>query len=187
MDLAPFALVSVLLVTGCAAGTGPSAARLPPAASAGDASGLPPAVVAGRALFDLESGDPGREARARCVLVAMPAGPAAEAILTRAQSAPRGSPARLDALSVLAERGDPLQGVDPAEIVAMSLREIARREPSSRGALLALDRLRGMGEAARPALREEAGADGPRSEPAAGVLLLLFGERAVRQLPQARP
>jgi hypothetical protein len=160
---------------------------MPAADGADDVSGLPPSVVAGRALFDMESGDPGREARARCILLALPDDPAAEALRSRARTALPGSAARLDALSVLAERGDPLEGVEPAEVVAMSLREIARHEPSSRGALLALDRLRGMGEAALPALREEAGADGPRSEPAARVLLRLFGERPVRLLPLARP
>ncbi len=178
---------AALLLAGCAAASRPLPPRFEAAPDTEDVSGLPPSVVAGRALFDMESGDPAREARARCILLALPDGAAIDALRSRVLTAAPGSAPRLDALALLAERGDPLAGVDPGEVVSMSLREIGRPEPSARGALLALDRLRGMGEAARPALRAEANADGPRSEPAARVLLLLFGERAVRSLREARP
>jgi len=133
-------------------------------------------VVVGRALFDLESGDPQRTARARSVLVAVPESPALDPLRERARTASRDSAQRLDALAILAERGEPVDGCEAEDLVAMNLREIERRERSGRPVILALDRLRNMGEAARDPLRDEARHGGPRARVASRILSVLFGE-----------
>jgi hypothetical protein len=178
----------VLLLAGCASVAEPEAPPVEPDPGPPDIlDGLPAAVAADLAIFDLDSGDPERAARARGVLVALPAASCVDALLGRARTDPPGSDARLEILAVLAERGEPLEEFPAVEVVAMSLREIARREPASRPALLALDRLRGMGEAALPPLREAAESDPPRAELAARLLELLFGEIVERRLRGARP
>ncbi len=186
MHAALLRAAAVLALAGCAA---PATRPQPPAPAADseDVSEVPPSVLAGRALFDLDCGDPAREARARCILVAMPAETAVRALLARVRSTAPGSDARLDALAVLAERGEPLEGVEPGEVVSMSLRDLSRDRTPTRGALLALDRLRAMGEAARPALREAAASPGAASDAAARLLLVLYGERPARGLREVRP
>ena len=147
----------------------PSPGTVPADAPVPDALlGLPAAVIVGRALFDLDSGDPERMERARCVLLSVPGEEATGPLLARVRAAPRGSAARLEALALLAERGEPLAGVEPAEMVAMSLREITRGDPSGRAAVLAAARIRALGEAALPALREEARPGAPLAEAAEG-------------------
>jgi hypothetical protein len=144
-------------------------------------------VIVGRALFDLDSGDPLRMARARSVLVAFTGPQAAEALRRRVEEAPEGSAERLQALALLAERGDSLEGLASGEIVAMNLGEIAADDGRARSSMLALSRLRGMGEEARTPLREAARDPGPRGDLAARVLRLLFGEEADRTLHRPRP
>jgi hypothetical protein len=185
----PWGPAAILLLAGCASLPAPPAAA-PVADERGPATdvlaGLPPTVVADRALFDLESGDPERQARARGLLLALPAWSCVDALRRRAVSAPEGSEGRLETLGVLAERGEPLEGIGIGEIVAMNVREIDRSGAPSRRGLLALDRIRALGESAREALRGEAAADGPRADAAARVLSRLFGETVERRLRGAR-
>lgn len=176
----PVALAAILLFAGCASVPGPP---VPAPVAEED----PPAVVADRAMFDLDSGDPELQARARGLLLALPAGSCVDALRRRARTSPEGSEARLELLGVLAERGEPLEEFDVPEVVAMSLRAIDRSGAPSRSGLLALHRIRALGDAARPALREAAGSDGPRAEAAARVLARLFGEIPDRGLRDARP
>jgi hypothetical protein len=180
-------LLLVLILCGCATGTeearvDPGEAEIPETLA-----GLPVPVIVERALFDLESGDPARVERARCVLVALNDGPGLDALRERVRSRPAGSTARLEALAVLAERGDPLEAAAAEEVVSMCLREMSRPEPSRRAFMLSMDRLRGMGETARPFLLEASRPGGPVSAEAARALLLLYGEAPDRRLREARP
>jgi len=150
-------------------------------------AGLPQAVVAERALFDLDSGDAERVRRARCVLIALPEGRAVEALRDRVKAGPAGSAARLEALALLAERGDALDEAAAEEVVTLCLREMARPEPSRRAHMLFLDRLRGMGEAARPYLREASRPGGPDAAEATEALRVLFGEGADHRLREGVP
>ena len=140
--------------------------------------GVPVSVVVERALFELESGDPGRAARARAVLLAIPPGPATEPLRARFHAAPRGSALRLDVLAILAERGEYPEGSDAGEVVEMSLREIARGDPSGRPALLAVERIRSLGEGARGPLRVAARDGGAASDVAGSLLRVIFHEAA---------
>jgi hypothetical protein len=110
------------------------------------------------------------------VLLAIPPGPALDPLRARYQSAPRGSALRLDALAVFAERGEYPPGCDVAESVEMSLREIGMAERSGRSTLLAVQRIRELGKAARDPLHLEARGDGPSSGTARTVLRAVFGE-----------
>jgi hypothetical protein len=140
--------------------------------------GIPVSVVVERALFDLDSGDPERAARAREVLLAIPAGPAIEPLHARFHGAPRGSVPRLDTLAILAERGECPEGCDVGEIVEVSLREIARGDASGRPALLAVERIRSLGEGAREPLRAAARDGGAASGVAGSLLRVVFHEAA---------
>ncbi len=176
-----------LLLAGCAS-AGPPAAAPPAEGEIPDSlAGLPPAVTAERALFDLDSGDPDRVRRARCVLLALPDGPGLDAVRARVRSGRAGTDARLEALAVLAERGDPLDAAAAEEVVSMCLREMSRPDPVRRSAMLSMDRLRGMGEAARPYLREASRPGGPHAPEAARALSVLFGEAPDHRLREARP
>jgi hypothetical protein len=169
---------TLLLLPGCA--TAPSTSSRAPAAEEvpDNLAGLPAAVIGGRALFDLDSGDPDRVRRARSVLLALPEGPGLDGLRDRVRTGDPGSPARLEALAVLAERGDPLEGIAPAEKVTMCLREMVHGDAALRSTLLALDRLRGMGEAARRPLRREARSGGPYEAEALRCLRTIFHEGA---------
>jgi hypothetical protein len=179
-----------LVATGCAAVAAPPAPP-PPSSPAGPeavVSGLleavPPAVLVDRAIMDLDSGDPVLVERARCVLLSVQDGEALGPLRDRARSAPAGSAARLEAVAVLLERGE-AAGCPVADVVAASVRDLVRGGGASRGVLLALERIRDLGESALGELRAEALAGGPAGQAAARVLAALFGE--VRPLPEARP
>ncbi len=171
------AVAAAAVATGCASAPASLPKAPPPEAPVPDLLlGIPFPVVVERAIFDLESGDPARAARARSVLLAAPAGPSVEPLLLRFHGAPRESAVRLDVLAILAERGELPADCDAAELVEMSLREIESRDPSGRPTLLAAARLRALGEAARGPLRDEARRGGARSALAASVLRGLYGE-----------
>ncbi len=148
-------------------------------------AGLPTAVLVDRALMDLDSGDPLRAARARGVLLSVQEEAALDPVRLRARSSPPGSAARLEAVSVLLERGETPEGCLVRDIVGASLRDISRADGPARGALLAVDRLRGLGEAGIRELREQALSGSALSKTAARVLAALFGE--ARPLPETRP
>jgi hypothetical protein len=181
------AWVICLLASGCASGVAGSQAAPGDEPLPDVLAGFPVAVTAGRALFDLDSGDPDRVRRARCVLLALPEGPGLDGLRERAAKGPPGTSTRLEALAILAERGDPLDGSEGGEVVAMCLRELGRQEPTGRSCMLALDRLRGMGRTALPLLREESRPGSPYAEEAARALRVLFGESPDHRLREAHP
>ena len=166
----------LLLLGGCAATTPPPPVEPeeePPGAPVPEVFlGVPPAVVAGRAVFDLESGDPERAARARRVLLALDA-EALDTWIVKASAAPPGSPSRAALLAVLAERGESLDGWPPAEVVGMCLAEIAGDGPGRRSTMLSLARLRTLGPAAIPPLETAAREGGRRGAVAERVLEVL--------------
>src|SRR5688572_14657034 len=178
-----------LLLAGCAAAGGgdPGGAGAPEEGIPDVLAGLPPAVTAEKALFDLDSGDPERVRRARCVLLALPEGPGLDAVRARVRARPAGTESRLEALAILAERGDPLDAAAAGEVVSMCLHELSRPDPAGRSRMLSMDRLRAMGEAARPYLREASRPGSPRAEAAAGALRVLFDEAPDHRLREARP
>lgn len=175
-------LLAAFLLAGCAAPSAPPPSQ-GPVPEADSLSGIPPGVLASRAVFDLESGDPARMARARCVLRSLDPGHL-EAWEMRAAAAPEGSAPRLLLLAVRSDRGDSLADLPPGEVVAMVLREVASDLPGRRGTLLGLERLRALGPAAEaPLLREARG--GPAAGTARALLrVLALGER---DLPDAGP
>lgn len=177
----------LLLLAGCAAPGTPPVERWAEGEVPDTLAGLPPAVIAERALFDLDSGDPERADRARCVLLALPEGPGLDAVRDRVRAGRAGTSSRLEALAILAERGDPLEAAAAEEVVSMCLREMARPDPARRAAMLSMDRLRGMGETARPFLREASRPGGPHSAEAARALSHLFKEEPDHRLREARP
>ncbi len=147
-------------------------------------AGVPASVVAGRAVFELESGDPARVARARGLLRSLE--PAAlDAWLLRASAAPEGSGPRRALLAVLSDRGETAEGYAAAEEAAACLDDIVSDVPGRRGALMAALRIRGMGERALPPLLDEARAGGPRGEAALRLLRMLGVPD--RDLPAVRP
>lgn len=170
----------VLTAAGCASTVAPSPAAAPTAPRVAGVPelllGLPPAVLVERALLDLDSGEPARAARARCILLSVEDSAALEPLRARARTAPRGSAARLEAVNLLLERGESPAAFTAEEVVAAGVRELARGDPAPRAALLALERIRSLGEAALPALRATASAGGSAGEAAARVLAALFGE-----------
>ena len=125
--------------------------------------------------------------RGRCVLLALPDGPGLDALRERVRSAPAGTASRLEALAILAERGDPIDAAAAEEVVSMCLREMARPEPSHRARMLSMERLRGMGAAARPFLLEASRPGGPVSAEAGRALHLIFGEEPDHRLREVRP
>jgi hypothetical protein len=147
-------------------------------------TGVPAAVLAGRAVFELESGDPPRRERARRLLRALD-GAALDAWLLRASAAPPGSPARRELLAVLADRGEVAAGFAAEEEVAACLDLVLADPPGGRGAMLGTVRLRSLGEAALPPLMAEARVRGERSASAVRLLRLLGVPE--RDLPEPRP
>src|SRR5512139_3535474 len=91
----------VLILAGCASATGTAGEDAAGGEIPEALAGLPPAVIAEHALFDLDSGDPERAERARRVLLALPEGPGVEVLRARVRAGPAGSTARLEALAVL--------------------------------------------------------------------------------------
>lgn len=177
----------LVLLAGCAS-TVEDPAESPEESGIPDTlAGLPPAVIAERALFDLDSGDPERAERARCVLLALPEGKGIDALRERVKAGAAGTSARLEALALLAERGDALEAAAAEEVVEMCLREMGRPETSRRAFMLSMDRLRGMGDAARPFLREASRPGGPDTEAATSALRLLFAEAPDHRLREAKP
>jgi hypothetical protein len=185
------ALLAALLAAGCAApragSTGEEPPPPPPAGVPAILEGLPPAVVLDRALFELESGSPERAAAARSTLVALEERAAGPALRARAAAAPPDSEERLELLAVLAERGDPLAGVGAEERVALVLREAERDARGGRGTLLALDRIRRMGQEGIRILRAEALPSRPRAATASRILEAFAEYDAVRALRSGPP
>jgi hypothetical protein len=182
-------LLAALLAAGCAArpaGT-PGEPPPPPAEVPALLDGHPAAVVLDRALFELATGTPEGRAAARSVLVALEEGTAGPALRARAAAAPPGSDERLEFLALLAERGDPLAAVPAEERVALVLREAERDDRGGRGTLLALDRIRGMGQEGIRILRAEAAPSRPRAATASRILEAFAEYDAVRALRSGPP
>jgi hypothetical protein len=177
------ALPAILLAASCAA-LPEEPARGTPSPVPAILEGVPAAVVVDRALVDLDSGDPVRVRQARRVLLAS-ASEDLEPVRARARRGAPGSPARLAALAILAERGEPLDDWSASEIVEMTLREIESGEDSGRATLLGLSRLRGMGDGAVEALRAASRPGSPRESLASRLLAILGGP--ARVLSEALP